>query len=303
MNKLTKHKNCLVCNSTNLYPLKDYYEQHEMIKCADCSFVFMERIPSAETLTAHYHTYAYGGQATLSPATATSYQNLLNEFEAYRKEGRILDVGCGRGWFLQEAQKRGWEVYGTEYSSVAIELCRKKGIHMKEGVLEKSMFEEGYFDVVTCFEVIEHINNPHEDLPVMAHFLRKGGLFYCTTPNFNSILRRYLKTDSHIIHYPEHLCYYTKKTLNQVVQKHGLQPKKFLSTGISLSAIQRARAKQKNTNTSPSTTSIKKNVSTDENLRLNIEKKSYLQWAKAVTNQFLTWTNLGDTLKGYYEKK
>jgi 2-polyprenyl-3-methyl-5-hydroxy-6-metoxy-1,4-benzoquinol methylase len=62
---------------------------------------------------------------------------------------------------------------------------------MKEGALSVSMFEENYFDVITSFEVMEHLNNPHVELRAISRLLRPGGLFYCTTPNFNSAMRYY----------------------------------------------------------------------------------------------------------------
>ena len=312
---MAKHTACLVCNSTNIAPLAGYYNTKGLVKCKACSFVFMENIPTLEELDAHYSTYAYGGSAVLSPITIKSYQQLLDELEPYRNNGRILDVGCGRGWFLEEAKKRGWEVYGTEYSTRAIELCEEKGIAMKAGELDASMFEPGYFDVITSFEVIEHINNPHDKMALVAQFLRKGGLFYCTTPNFNSILRHYLKADYHVIDYPEHLSYYTRKTLNKVLCQHGFRVKRFRSTGISLTAIRRAKQKRQAAvqtaapvpapapaapEPAPKTTTPA--LSADEALRRNIDKKAYLQLAKATANQLLTWTNWGATLKGYYEK-
>ncbi|MCH8330091.1 MAG: hypothetical protein IH946_01715, partial [Bacteroidetes bacterium] len=78
-----------------------------MIKCKDCGFVFMEKIPTLEELNAHYENYSYDSEGYLSPLTIKSYNLLLDEFEKYRKTNKLLDVGCGRGWFLQEAKITG----------------------------------------------------------------------------------------------------------------------------------------------------------------------------------------------------
>ncbi len=120
----------------------------------------------------------------MSPLTIESYNVLLDEFEKYRKTNKILDVGCGRGFFLTQAKKRGWEVYGTEYSPKAVELCASNGIDMKTGKLSTDLFNIKDFDIITSFEVLEHINNPNEELKHINNLLRKGGLFYCTTPKF-----------------------------------------------------------------------------------------------------------------------
>jgi len=288
------HKSCLICNNSKISSLKGY-ENHGLVKCRNCGFVFMQKIPTAEELDKYYSTYSYGREQYLSPITIKSYNLLLDEFEKYRKTNKILDVGCGLGWFLLEAKKRGWEVYGTEFSKEAVKLCTENGINMKEGVLNSEDFINHEFDIITSSEVIEHINNPNIELESIKKLLRKGGLFYCTTPNFNSLLRYYLKSDYNIIGYPEHLCYYTKSTLKRLAKAHDLKPVKFLSTGISITRLK--------TSTGKSQEKMVAKESSDEVLRKNIESKWYLNVAKIIVNKLLTLTNTGMTLKGYYIKK
>ena len=100
-----------------------------------------------------------------------------------------------------------------------MEICSKKGIYMKKGVLNPKDYNSQEFDVITSFEVIEHINNPREELQNFYKILRKGGMVYCTTPNFNSLLRYRLKEKYNVICYPEHLSYYTPKTLKYVLKR------------------------------------------------------------------------------------
>lgn len=255
----------------------------------------MEKIPSEKELQEYYGKYDYNDNKGLSPLTVESYHLLLDEFEAYRKTNKLLDVGCGRGWFLDEAKKRGWEVYGSEYADEAVALCKQKGLQMHQGKLTPNSFSLNDFDVITSFEVIEHINNPNEELTNIQGFLRKGGLFYCTTPNFNSVMRYYLKTDYNVICYPEHLSYYTKKTLTEAAQKNGLKKVKFLSTGISISRLKNSKK--------PKLAETPRGVSEDEQLRQNISNKWYLKLAKNLVNAILTSSNSGISLKGYYLKK
>jgi 2-polyprenyl-3-methyl-5-hydroxy-6-metoxy-1,4-benzoquinol methylase len=287
------HLECLVCGSPGLKALKGY-EKHDLVKCRSCGFVFMRRVPSAEELDAYYSTYSYGREQYLSPLTIKSYNILLDELEKFRTNNRLLDVGCGSGFFLDEAKKRGWEVYGTEYSAKAVEMCRQKGITIKEGMLDPVSFGGKTFDVITSFEVLEHINNPKEELASIHKLLRTGGLFYCTTPNFNSLMRYYLGDKYNVITYPEHLSYYTKSTLNKVVTERGFRPYKFLSTGISLSRLRTSKG---------SNEELISSGSSDELLRQKIEKKPLLGIAKKIVNSLLTLTNTGLTLKGYYIKK
>ena len=234
---MKKHSNCLICYSTDIKPLKSYYNKHGLVKCKNCGFVFIDKVPTEEELNAHYSVYSYGREDHLSPITVISYSKLLNEFEKYRKTNKILDVGCGRGWFLNEARKKGWNVYGTEYSDTAVKLCEDMGIEMRKGKLTPEQFPFSDFDIITSFEVLEHINNPNEEIKNIYKLLRVGGLFYCTTPNFNSILRYYKKENYRIISYPGHLSYYTKTTLTCLLKKNNFNLKKFLSTGISIGQI------------------------------------------------------------------
>lgn len=289
------HNKCFVCDSPRITQLGKYYQKHQLVKCRSCGFVFNEKIPSLEELSEHYGQYSYASEGYLSPLTIKSYNDLLDELEEYKTAGNLLDVGCGRGWFLEQARKRGWKVYGTEYSDKAIEICESKGIQMLQGGLNASKFDGIEFDVITSFEVIEHINNPNEDLQEVTKLLRKGGLFYCTTPNFNSLMRYYLGPEYNVIDYPEHLSYYTQNTLNFVLKRNGLKKVKFLTTGISVTRIKKSKK-----------TSEEKYVSktsSDEVLREKIAAKWYLKLGKKIVNFLMTKTSTGMTLKGYYIKK
>lgn len=289
------NKTCLVCNSKKITKLDEYYQTNGLVKCSNCEFVFMEKIPTEKDLQDYYGLYEYNINQKPPASTIDSYKILLDDFEKYRKTNKLLDVGCGRGWFLDEAKKRGWEVYGSEYAEEAISLCRSKGLQMHQGKLTKNAFKSLSFDVVTSFEVIEHINNPNEELEIIHTFLRKGGLFYCTTPNFNSVMRLYLKSSYNVICYPEHLSYYTKKTLTRVCENNGLKKLKFLSTGISISRLKNSKkVKQAE---SP------RGASEDDQLRESISKKWYLKFIKTIVNKILTFSNTGISLKGYYIKK
>src|SRR5688572_18752631 len=102
------HDSCLLCGSRELSDLKGY-ERHYLVRCDRCSFVFTKRIPTQAEFEKHYSNYSYSKEHYLSPITVKRYNELLDEFEKYRKTNRILDVGCGVGFFLEQARLRGWE--------------------------------------------------------------------------------------------------------------------------------------------------------------------------------------------------
>ena len=286
------HSECLICKSKKLKDLKRYQNTF-LVKCGTCGFIFSKAIPSEQVLTEHYREYSYAGESYLSPVTIKRFNELLDEFEKYRITNRILDVGCGAGFFLQSAMKRGWEVYGTEYSETAVQLCKRNGITMFGGILDSKKFNGQEFDVITSLEVIEHINNPLEEISHITSLLRKGGLYYSTTPNFNGLLRFYLKDKYNIIVYPEHLCYYTPETLNFLYAKSGLRRLKIFTSGISLTRLK--------TSIDPDM-KIKYETSEDEKIRQQLETKWYLRLLKKILNSFFRITGTGLTIKAYYVK-
>lgn len=292
MEPYSKHTKCLISGSEILKPLKGY-EKDFLVKSKPVGFVFCSRIPTADELSAHYNKYSR--EDYLSPLTVKRYHQLLDEFEPYRQTGRILDVGCGVGFFLSVAKERGWEVYGTEYTDKAIAKCREKGINMQQGKLDPAWFPEGYFDIISSFEVIEHINNPVEEVTNMCRLLRKGGLFYFTTPNFNALERYLLKDKYNIIEYPEHLSYYTKRTVNYLLTHQGFARKKLVTTGVSVTRIKTSLRMSRERYVS--------SVSTDENIRLGMEKSGFKRAMKNAVNGLLNLFGIGNSLKGWYIKK
>lgn len=286
---------CILCDSTQLKPLKGF-EKAYLSKCIQCGFVFSTCIPTFQELTAHYE--GYGRNDYLSDLTIKRYHQLMDMFEPYRKTNKILDVGCGIGYFLDVAKERGWEVHGTEYTDKAIEICSSKGIHMQKGVLNAENYEPESFDIVTSFEVIEHINNPREELKNIVNLMRKGGAFYITTPNFNSLLRYHLKADYNIVTWPEHLSYYTPQTLTKLLKKVGLKKKFIETTGFSFTRLKTSKDPE-----TPISGQVFIGENTaDEKLRKSLESNKVLGGVKKIVNKSLTFAGKGDSLKGLFIK-
>ena len=282
---------CLVCNNPKLKDLK-LYKHAFLTKCQNCNFVFSRKIPSQKELKEHYE--GYGRNGYLSPITIKRYNELLDKFEKFKKTGKILDVGCGIGYFLDEAKKRGWKVYGTEYTDEAIKTCKNKGIHMQEGKLNPENYNNQKFDVITSFEVLEHINNPVDEIKIFNNLLRLGGLVYLTTPNFNSISRYYLKSKYNIITYPEHLSYYTPQTLKKLFKLSKFKVFKIETTGLSITRIK--------TSMGISDQPLISVKSDDERIRKKLETNRFLQKVKTLINFGLTIFGKGNSLKGWFVK-
>ena len=166
---------------------------------------------------------------------------------------------------------------------------------MHQGKLDPNNYEEGFFDVITSFEVIEHINNPIEELANFDKILRPGGALYITTPNFNSVSRLINGPAWTVISYPEHLCYYTPKTLNKLLKKYGFIKKKVLTTCYSIT-------RHKITHQNLETKYIDKDTD-DEILRNKMESIWYWSLFKRIANGILSFFGIGDAMKVLYEKR
>ncbi|HRH63971.1 MAG TPA: class I SAM-dependent methyltransferase [Bacteroidia bacterium] len=289
---LSEFTSCTVCGSNSI-PALNGYEAAHLCKCSNCTFVFTKKIPTESELIAHYETYPRTN--SISAITIKRYNELLDTLEKFRNTNNLIDVGCGDGFFLETAKRRDWNVYGTEYTDQALKICKEKGIHMHQGKLDAINYPPNFFDVITSFEVIEHINNPKEELQHFSKILRKGGAVYVTTPNFNSVSRYTLKSKWNVIEYPEHLSYYTQKTLSYLFRSENFSIDSFQTTGISLSRFQKSIGHTASSNTN--------GVSKDEELRAKTETKLLYKLAKKLLNATLTLFRAGDTLKGLFIKK
>jgi len=288
---MAEHKECLICNSNNLKSLSGY-ENAFLCICKKCGFTFSQKIPSVEELSNFYN--GYGQYEYVSPITISRYNELIDQFESYRETNNILDIGSGTGVFLEEAKKKGWNVYGTEYGDDKVKIGEDKGINMEVGVFDPKNYQVK-FDVITSFEVIEHINNPQEEIRNISSLLRTGGMFYLTTPNFNSLSRRFLKEKWQQIFYPEHLSYYTAKTLSNLLKINSLKPINTKTTGISLTVYKKSKGADISLGNSED--------SDDELMRQKMETNKLFGFIKVLLNGVLSLFKIGDTIKIFSIKK
>jgi 2-polyprenyl-3-methyl-5-hydroxy-6-metoxy-1,4-benzoquinol methylase len=292
VNEHYRYRSCPVC-AGQIRDLDGGYRSAWLARCRDCRVVFSARRPTDDELARHYANY--GSRSFDSPLTRRRYQELLDSFEPYRRTNRILDIGCGRGDLLDEARKRGWNAFGTEFSARSLAIATGRGLNVVQAPATIDTFEAGAFDVITAIEVVEHLRDPTPEAQIVAHALRAGGLFYCTTPNFDSLSRRLVGSRWVNIEYPEHLFYFTAKTLERWLVRHGLEATSIISTGFSPSALRRS--------VSPSDPRFTTGSGSDEAVRVAFERSTLLGGVKRAVNRTLTALSAGDTLKGRFERR
>lgn len=283
---------CPVCSSNKFKTLEQYTHAH-LVKCSSCEMVFSNQQPEQSEL-ANFYSDGYDLTRYYSPITERRYLEILEEFESFRKTGKLLDIGCGFGFFLETANEKNWETTGVEISNTAVKACTSKGLRMHHGALETAHFQNNEFDVIVLIETIEHVLQPEKLITEIHRILRPGGLVYLSTPNFNALNRYRLKGQYDIVQYPLHLSYFTPRTLKKFFEENGFSTQKITSTGIS-----KTRYK---TSTGQSNQEYVSETSDDEMLRYRIEKNKLLMAGKNAANSVLSMLNVGESIKGYFVK-
>lgn len=239
---------CPVCKSCNSIYFKTVKSWH-LEKCQQCKMVFVNPCPSEESLNIAYslpqkqydqyfQTDNINSEKILG-GTEQWQRNISMEYlgtieKATDIKGKILEIGCGSGSFLEIAQGNGWKTAGVDIGNWRKNSKRDKKLNIEHGSLFDAGFEEKSFDVIFMGSVIEHLSNPNMYLQKIYRLLKNNGIFYVIgTPNIQS-LTILMGIDKWIgNHPPLHLLYFSKKTLCKIVKDNGFSNIKVRSYGIS----------------------------------------------------------------------
>lgn len=160
----------------------------------------------------------------LLPAWLTwPLRNKWLRIPAYVPEGRLLDVGCGNGAYLEMLSELGWECWGTEISEQAAAWARKRGLNVRVGVLEDLDYPNESFDVITLWHVIEHLPQPLQTLQRIFELLKPGGMVLLGTPNVASTWSKLFGRYWDGLHIPFHLQLFSPKTISQLLTAAGFK--------------------------------------------------------------------------------
>jgi len=137
------------------------------------------------------------------------------------KHGRLLDVGAGSGWLIENLSALGWRAEGLDFDPRAVELARARGLTMHLGGLLDAGFEPESFDAVTMSHNIEHVHDPVAWLAQARRLLRPGGRLALATPNTASYLHRRFREHWFPLEPPRHLHLFNRRSLDAVLRKAG----------------------------------------------------------------------------------
>ena len=218
---------CPICGKGQGEALLPDVDGYAIIRCKCCGLGVTQPIPDADELDG-IRSRIYG-----APAHAAMVAELeehlrgravlrLGEIEGLTGgPGRLLDVGCGRGAFLDEARKRGWEALGVEPDTTSAEASRELGVEVIHSRLEEVGLPSGSFDAVTLWDVLEHNERPLELLTRIRTLLRPEGVLAAQSPNLESRMFRHAGAKWDWLSPPDHLLHFTPGSLSLLLEKSG----------------------------------------------------------------------------------
>ncbi len=208
--------------------------------CAGCQLGQLVPLPSDAELAALYgsRTYfegtdrvGYSDYASDEPQFERTFRRKLDSLLAHGKVRDLFEVGCGTGLFLREAKRAGVErVFGLDRNPWAIEQVRRMGIDGAVGSID-SLGAADQFDAAVMLDLLEHVTDPLPFLREVRTHLRPGGLLFVMTPNIRSLLARVSGARWVSFKIPEHVFYYSPRSIRILLERAGFEIVTIKGTG------------------------------------------------------------------------
>lgn len=252
-----KTYNCPVCKSANIKSFLDCCdfctsgETFKIEKCCNCGFAFTQQFPDEKAIERYYDTPAYISHSnTKAGFINTVYhivrkamlQNKANLTEQYApcKNGTLLDIGCGTGYYAATMKQRGWQTIGVEKNKSAANFTTEhhgiKALPPNELVELKS----GQFDVITLWHVLEHLQDLHLTAKTIKRILKSNGTLIIALPNEQSYDARHYKNYWAAWDVPRHLWHFSPNTFEKFISQYGftiIRKKKMPFDGFYISML------------------------------------------------------------------
>jgi 2-polyprenyl-3-methyl-5-hydroxy-6-metoxy-1,4-benzoquinol methylase len=201
------------------------------VNCARCSFVFINPQLTPQAIQEVYNdrdVRKHYFEELLLPHVERDQKPEFEE-RAYRlhsllgkSDARLLDIGCAIGNFLLVAQEHGFHGEGLELNELYIDYVRRnRPLRIHQKTLEEMRYPDGSFDVVTLWDVLEHLPKPLETMKEVARIVAPGGLVGLSTINHECINEKILKHRWRYYQPPDHLCSFTPSLLRSLLKTSG----------------------------------------------------------------------------------
>lgn len=220
---------CPLCGPEAQQEKRYEFPPFGVVRCKECGLDFLSpRLQEKDTFEFYkgleYYAPSHARQGyddylDLRDAWVKTFRRRLKHISAYKKSGRILDIGCGPGFFLEAAEQVGYDdVWGIDPSDYIVGVAQEKfGEKIIHGTVENKELEEASFDILTAFDVFEHIYRPVEFVDRVHTLLREDGIFAFTTPDPRSLLATLFGKEWVSFKMPEHVFYWSPKTTRKIL--------------------------------------------------------------------------------------
>lgn len=210
-----------------------------LVRCRQCGLMYLNPRPTLEEMRRYYprdyHAYKIDNRLSLI-ARLDYHYGISKRCRAViahtgLKGGRILDIGCATGNFLDAMRRRGnWEPYGVEIDVEAANYGKEYlGLNVFAGTLADAHYPNDFFDVVTLWNVFEHLHQPQATLVEINRITRNGGWLIISLPNPDCIEAKIFGRYWAGLDAPRHLYIYSRHTLRQALARVGFVVKKIVS--------------------------------------------------------------------------
>lgn len=220
---------CLVCGTTAPGPL--YRVRNvQVVRCTECGLGRALTPPDFDPVRMYNESYFQGGQTDGYANYQGSRNVLVAEFRRVLRDlaaagasgGRLLEIGCAYGFFLEEARVS-FQVSGVELASEAVAACRARRLDVVQEADDAFYGSRAPFDVVVMLDVLEHLKAPDEVLRTVHRHTRPGALMVLTTGDFGSLAARLLGPRWRLMTPPQHLWFFTERSLARLLEQHGFR--------------------------------------------------------------------------------
>jgi SAM-dependent methyltransferase len=204
-----------------------------IVRCPECTLVFRETLPGADDLAEIYGPAYFGGPAARTTSEGyldyvadesvhrANARRRLARIERHLPAGRLLDVGCAAGFFVDEAALRGWEAHGIDVSATMVEEARRRTLaDVRLGTLRETA-PEGPFACVTMWDYLEHSPDPRRDVERAFELLAPGGLLALSTGDVASAVARISLERWHLMTPRHHNYFFDARTLTRLLSSVG----------------------------------------------------------------------------------
>jgi SAM-dependent methyltransferase len=193
-----KMTGCPLCGNGTLNSHKTDYKGIKIEKCPSCHLEMMNPQYTDQYLNQYYSSYFDLEHMDDDPkwgeALREGHNFYISLIEKYipKNNKNILSVGCGEGWELQTASKRGWNVEGFDVDpEITAELSKKLGVKILSGDFATMKHKENHYSAVYMHHVLEHPKNPQEYLKKIHNILVDKGILFIACPNIDSFANRF----------------------------------------------------------------------------------------------------------------